>query len=49
MNEQEKENTTKGNESNLTDLEPADDVKGGSDLNGHNAGALRNVTNTNTY
>ena len=49
MNEQEKQNTTQGNESNLTDLEPTDDVKGGSDLNGHNAGALRNVSNANTY
>ena len=32
----------------LTDLEPNSDVKGGS-FNGHYAGALRNLANTNTY
>ena len=31
----------------LTDLEPNSDVKGG--FNDHQAGALRNLANTNTY
>ena len=44
MNQQEKQNTKQDNESSLADLEPIDDVTGGTS---HNAGALRNVANTN--
>jgi len=47
MSEQEnKQDTTQDNESNLADLEPIDEVKGGSI---HNTGALLNLANTNTY